>query len=95
MFARKPRNDSGLTEIINTLQDRMLKTDVESDAFHKMADQLSKFYKLKELEATPRRVKPDTLALIAGNLVGIVLILNYEKAGIVTSKALSFVLRAR
>jgi len=40
-------------------------------------------------------IKPDTIALIAANLLGIVLILHYEKLDVVTSKALGFVVRGR
>jgi len=41
------------------------------------------------------KVSPDTLLVVAGNLLGIVLILTYEKANIVVSKALNFVLKGR
>lgn len=37
----------------------------------------------------------NTLLVIAGNLLGIVLILNYEKMGVVASKALGFVIKGR
>lgn len=94
MFARKNQTDSDLLKVIDSLQNRMLMIDPQSDSFVKMADQLTKLYKLKET-TTPKRVSHDTLALIAGNVIGIILILNYERAGIVTSKALSFVMRAR
>lgn len=40
-------------------------------------------------------VSPDTLAIVAGNLLGIVLILGYEKANIITTKALGFILKGR
>ena len=38
---------------------------------------------------------PDTLLIVGANLVGILLILNYEKLDIVSSKAVSFILKAR
>lgn len=41
------------------------------------------------------RVTPDTLLIVAGNLAGILLILNFEKMDIVRSKAMSFVLKGR
>lgn len=41
------------------------------------------------------RISPDTLAVVAGNLFGIMLILNHEKMNVITSKALAFVLRGR
>ena len=42
-----------------------------------------------------RRISPDTMAIIAGNLLGIVLILEHERAHVITTKALAFVLRGR
>lgn len=41
------------------------------------------------------KISPDTLLIVGGNLLGILLILNFEKADIITSKALSFVLKGR
>lgn len=38
---------------------------------------------------------PDTLLIVGANLIGILLILNYEKLDIVSSKAVSFILKAR
>lgn len=41
------------------------------------------------------KVSPDTLLVVGGNLMGILLILNFEKLDIVRSKAMSFVLKGR
>ena len=41
------------------------------------------------------KFSPDTLLVVAGNLIGILLILNFEKMDIVRSKAISFVLKGR
>ena len=38
---------------------------------------------------------PDTLLIVGANLIGILLILNYEKLDIVSSKAVGFILKAR
>lgn len=46
--------------------------------------------KLKEMKL-PFGMKPETVAIIAANLLGIVLILNHERLNVVTSKAMSFV----
>ena len=50
--------------------------------------------KRKSLDEKPK-ISPDTMAVVAGNLLGILLILTYEKANVITSKALGFVLRGR
>lgn len=46
-------------------------------------------------EKSKTRITPDTLMIVAGNLVGIALILGYEHLHVVSSKALGFVLRGR
>lgn len=40
-------------------------------------------------------VSPDTVLTVAGSLAGILLIISYEKADILASKALGFVLKGR
>lgn len=42
-----------------------------------------------------RRVSPDTLALVAGNLLGIIMIVGHERMHIVSSKALGFLGKLR
>ena len=59
-----------------------------------IAANLEMLYKSKANERT-RRITPDTIAIIAGNLLGIALILGYEKTNIVTSKAMGFIIRGR
>ena len=44
---------------------------------------------------TLRRVSPDTMAIVAGNLLGIALIVGHERMNVVTSKALGFVLKSK
>ena len=41
------------------------------------------------------KISPDTLLVVAGNLMGILLILNFEKMDIIRTKAISFVLKGR
>ena len=94
MFTRRSREPSRLDKVIDTLLEQMLETENGTDEYKLALDQLVKLYKMKETE-TPRRVSPDTLILVAGNLVGVVLILGYERAGVVTSKALAFLTKLR
>jgi len=91
--ARKETVPTGLEKTIDTLLDRMAVVECDSTEYAQMADQLVKLYKLKEIDA-PKRISPDTKALIAGNLAGIVLIIGYERANVITSKALGFVLKS-
>lgn len=51
--------------------------------------------KMLEENQTKVVISPDTLLIVGANLLGILLILNYEKLDIVSSKAVSFILKAR
>lgn len=53
-------------------------------------------FRLKEEEVHARkRISPDTMAVIAANLLGILLVLKHERLNIVTSKALGFITKLR
>lgn len=95
MFNFKPKDEkSGLERAIDNLLFDMSKNQCDSAEYAKMVVQLNTLYKLKEVDV-PKRVSPDTLAIVAGNLLGILLIVGHEKAHVVTSKAINFVLKLR
>jgi hypothetical protein len=49
---------------------------------------------LKKLEAEkPDRVDKNTLAIIAGNVAAVILVIGYERAHVVTTKALGFLMK--
>lgn len=49
------------------------------------------------LDAKPesRRVSPDTIALIGANLVGLLLVMNYERMHVIASKAFGLLVRTK
>ena len=53
--------------------------------------------RLNEMKAQERRtrVSPDTIAIVAGNLLGILIIVAYEQKHVMVSKGLGFVIRAK
>lgn len=97
MFTKKPSPElDGLKELIGTLRTRMTAVPCDSKEYAQMADQLSKLYAmLKEIDPPSKKVSADTLALIAANLVGIILIIGHEHVNVITSKALGFVMKAK
>lgn len=90
MFKR-PDSDIRLEEEINRVLLRMSAMNPTTDEYAATMKQFSKLVKLKEAKTSSRRISPDTLAIVAGNLLGVVVIVAYEKHNIVTSKALTFV----
>lgn len=62
----------------------------ESDDALKQIEALEKLHKLKP-ETGLKRVNLDTAMIVAGNLVGILLIVGHEHTGVMASKAMSLV----
>jgi hypothetical protein len=66
----------------------------ESPEYAEMVDQLVKLHGLK-VNTAKKLPNSDTLATIAANLVGIILILHYERVDVIATKALSLLNKAR
>lgn len=99
MFTKKPSsNKTGLEDAIDSLLEEMTNLSGDDNEYARMADQLEKLYKLKEVDAkvdAQQRVSPDTWAVVGANLVGILMIVGHERANVVTSKALSLLMKLR
>lgn len=84
----RPEDDAITLAILKLLVeiDEYSGTDEE---YAKMVDQLTKLYKLKE---TPpkKRVSPDTLVAVSGNVLIALIVIGYEQRNVVTTKALNF-----
>jgi hypothetical protein len=95
MFPSKsPRQKTGLEIAIDELLSEMKGYTADTEEYAKMVDQLDTLYKLKDIDK-PERIKPDTLAIIGGNVLVAVVIVGFERTNIMTSKALSFLLKTR
>ena len=68
--------------------------DADSKEYKKMVARLTELYAIKASNA-PDRVSKETMTIVLGNVLGIVLILHYEKLNVVTSKALNFLFKLR
>lgn len=91
--AKKDKRSYLEVEIDNVLK-TMLTMDPASEDYKTMTENLERLYKLKAIDSN-KKVSADTMALIAGNLLGLVLIMSFEKTNVITTKALGFVLRGR
>lgn len=91
---RKQISKTYLDLEIEALLEEMKNHKRSSNEYKAMVSNLTELYKAKELELG-RKVSPDTVALIAANLLGIGMILGFEKANVVTSKALGFIMKGR
>lgn len=95
MWTKTKDKDPALSAAIDSVLQEMTTTSKISPEYAKLVDQLSKLYKIRDEVNVKSRVNPDTLAIVLGNLAGVLLIVSYEKHQIVTSKALTFVQKLR
>ena len=72
-----------------------LKTEMpNSEEYTQMLSLVERLNEMLDKE-TPDVVSKNTMLIVGGNLLGIVLILKHEYLNPITSKALGFVIRAR
>lgn len=94
IIKRPPAEKSGLDLAIDEVLREMQGFTAETDEYAKMTTQLEKLYNLKEIDC-PERVSRDTIVIVIGNLLGIAMIIGYERTNVITSKALTFIREVR
>jgi hypothetical protein len=65
-----------------------------SEDYVKTMKVVQSLYEMKERERSSS-ISKDTLATVGANLLGILMIIKHERVNVITSKALSFVIRPR
>lgn len=93
MFNKTP-NDTRTDAMIEQVLAAAAAATPGSDEYTKLVDQIDKLMKL-EASNKPERVSKETWATIGANLLGILVIVGYEHAHPITSKALGFVTKSR
>jgi hypothetical protein len=90
------RNDvaTPVDALIDAVLDEMHREGVNSEEYPKLMSYLERLYEMKAKDRQPP-LSRDTLALIGGNLLGILLIVAYEQKHVMTSKGLSQIIRPR
>lgn len=85
-----------MKKMIREEQEKMLVKMGDPDIALEDWDNLNEKYQVyAKMLKTSWNFTPDTLLVVGGNLMGILLILNFERLDIVRSKALGFVLKGR
>lgn len=96
MFKKTPAEPTALEKAIVRLHDDMLAEDPDTDKYAKMADNLTKLYKLRDHDTVKRwRPSPDVALTVAANILGIVMIIKHEDVNVITSKAIGFVVKPK
>lgn len=91
------KEKTGLELAIERLHSDMQAEDPDTDKYAKMADNLTKLYKLREFDKNDEQYRPsaDTLTIVLGNLSAVLIIVAYEQKHVITTKATSFLQKLR
>ena len=68
---------------------------VGSEEYEIALNHLSTLHEINKSKEKKWNVSPDTMAIVVGNLLGIILILKHEELNVITSKAMNFVIKGR
>lgn len=95
MFNQKSSNETNLeAQIDAVLASMQACRDKHSDDYNQLVENLKTLYALKENEVSPReRVNLNTVLTVAGSVASVLVIVGYERAHVLTSKALSHVVK--
>ena len=84
-----------LEEELTKLYSELKKTDALAASYESILAKIERLEALKPPVKEKKRISPDALIGAGANLLGIFSILGYEKANVVTSKAMSHVFKPR
>ena len=90
----KPENQDALDSLIERVTDDMEMIGPTHEEYPQLLTQLERLTKLRHGDK-PKPISRDTLALIAANLLGILIVVNYEQAHVVTSKAFGNIMKPK
>jgi hypothetical protein len=93
MFSQSQTEAKLDAEILSALS-KLDDLDPKSEEYGVIVERVSKLHKLKTEEKS-RQISPDTMLIVAANIFGILWITNYERANVITSKSLGFVMKPR
>lgn len=95
MFGQKSKaNNEGLDDAIASVLSDLDGFTSETEEYAASVDRLVKLYAIREANQ-PKKISPDTLVIVAANLLGIMIIVNHERMNVITSKALAFLPKLR
>mgnify|MGYP003591950604 CR=1 FL=1 len=90
MFGRFKNTSLTFEDAIERLLLEMNEYDPDSDTYQNALASLERVSRVK-CETKKTRVSADTIALVLGNLLGILIIVGYEQTHVITSKGLGFI----
>lgn len=78
---------------INRIHSTMEGMKIESEEYQIAMGHLKTLYEIRSKDKIS--ISLDTMAVVAGNLLGLIFVLKHEELNVITSKALGFVIKGR
>ncbi len=94
MLFGKKKDETSLDPVIVKLLAELREHGSETAEFAVNLDYLERVHNLQH-KTVRSRLTPDAVALVLGNLLGIVIIVAYEQKHVITSKGLGFVVKPK
>lgn len=94
MLFWKKNENTNLDPVIERLLLEIAENGPETEEYSTNLAYLERVHALQH-KNTRSRLSPDTMALVLGNLLGIVIIVAYEQKHVITSKGLGFVIKQK
>lgn len=96
MFNMNKHKDPNLQAVIDQLTLQLAHMDVDDPDYVRCVNHLERLHRIKAEEAQNHRgIDPNTVVTALANLLGIGIIVGYERVHVVTTKALAFVLKPK
>ena len=91
---RSDPTQAALDVTITELMTDMKTLDGDSEEYATCLNRLERLMKQKEKFA-PKQINPDTWIMVGGNLIGILIIVSYERGHVIATRALSNIIKPR
>lgn len=96
MLTLRGKNEpSPLDPLIDDVIAEMKGYEATEAEYKKLLSVLRDLLDAKAAEPKPREISPDTMAIVAGNLLGVALVLLFETKGVINSRALNMIGRPK
>lgn len=91
IFKSKEEKPSPLDPLIEDVIASMAGYEATDEEYKKLLSVLRDLIEAKAAEPKPKEISPDVLAAVAGNLIGVALVLLFETKGVINSRALNLI----
>lgn len=92
MFIKQTETESMLDAEIVAALGKLKDLDKTTKEYGDLLDRIAKLHKLK-LEEQPEKISPNNALLVAANVFGILAVVHHERVGVLTSKAIGFIIK--